>query len=88
MNVKMVSLAAALALLASSAVCAHQPSGRSSVYATPGGAASTPGATASTPGKVEKAHPGNGRGSVYARDLPPPTPRDRVQATLFKPGRA
>lgn len=81
MNVNMASLAAALALLASTTMCAAgQPSGRSSVYATPG--------PTSTPPKVEKAESGNGRNSVYARDLPPPTPRADVPAIVYKPGRA
>jgi hypothetical protein len=32
---------------------------------------------------------GNGRGSVYAADLPAPTPKERVQiAVTLKPGRA
>jgi hypothetical protein len=39
--------------------------------------------------KVSAAKAGNGRGSVYAADLPAPTPKDQVRiATTFKPGRA
>jgi len=80
MKTKLVALGAALALLASTTVCADQPSGRSSVYAHPG-KSSLP------PAKVSKTVPVNGRGSVYARDLPAPTPRDRVVALPLKPGR-
>jgi hypothetical protein len=81
MNVRIASLVAALALLASTNVCAaDQPGGRSSVYATPG--------PTRTPPKVDKTESGNGRGSVYARDLPPPTPRDKVPTVVLKPGRA
>jgi hypothetical protein len=82
MKTKLLALSAALALLASTtALCADQPSGRSSVYATPG-KSSLP------PAKVSKTVPGNGRSSVYARDVPAPTPRDSVVVTgPLKPGR-
>jgi hypothetical protein len=80
MNVRAAGLSAAIALLVAAPVCANQPSGRSSVYASPG--------RAHTPPKIGKAAPGNGRSSVYAHDLPAPTPRDRVQALVIKPGRA
>jgi hypothetical protein len=79
-NIKLAGLSAALALLVAAPVCADQSSGRSSVYASP--------SAGSTPPKIEKAEPGNGRNSVYARDLPAPTPRDRAQALLIRPGRA
>jgi hypothetical protein len=82
MSMKLVGVGAALALLASSTVCAQQQSfGRGSVYAIPG--------AASAPAKAARATSGNGRGSVYAPDLPSPTPRDRVIVKgPFKPGRA
>jgi hypothetical protein len=79
MSVKLAGLSAALALIAAVPVYADQPSGRSSVYAKPG--------ATSTPPRIEKAQAGNGRASVYARDLPAPTPRDRVVAVPLKPGR-
>ena len=81
MNAKLISLGAVLALV-STTVCAHQPGGRSSVYVDP----NAPGTSA----KVDTTQPaaGGGRGSVYARDLPAPTPRDRVHAVVLKPGRA
>jgi hypothetical protein len=81
MNVKLTALSTVLALLAAAPVYAEQASGRSSVYAAPG-------ATTAPRAKVENPVNGNRRGSVYARDLPAPTPRDRVHAVITKPGRA
>ncbi len=83
MNAKLIrarslTLGAALALLASTSALAGQPFGRDSVYAAPGSPVT----------KVAAAKPGNGRGSVYAADLPAPTPKDQVIAVTFKPGRA
>ena len=76
---KLITLGAAFALLASTSALAGQPFGRDSVYAAPN----------SPTTKVAAAKPGNGRGSVYASDLPAPTPKDQVRiATTFKPGRA
>jgi hypothetical protein len=81
MKVRLIGFSAAFALLASTTVCAEQPFGRGSVYATPG--------ASRAPAKVARAQPGNGRGSVYAKNLPPPTPRDRVTFRgPLKPGRA
>lgn len=79
MKVRPIAFGAMLVLLTSTAVCAAQPGGRSSVFASPSASV--------TPPKVEKAELGNGRGSVYARDLPAPMPRDRVVAVPLKPGR-
>jgi hypothetical protein len=81
MNAKPAALGVALAMLGAATVYADQPSGRSSVYAAPGATSTRP--------EVDNALKGNGRGSVYARDLPPPTPRDRMQAIaiVLKPGR-
>jgi hypothetical protein len=78
MNARLISFSAALALLASTSAFAGQPFGRDSVYAAPGSSVT----------KVAAAKPGNGRGSVYAADLPAPTPKDQVIAVSFKPGRA
>jgi hypothetical protein len=75
---KMIAVAAAL--FASSAAFAAQPAGRDSVYADPG--VSVPGA------KAAKAAPGNGRGSVYAADLPAPTPKTAIGEIKVKFGRA
>jgi len=76
---KLITLGAAFALLASTGALAGQPFGRDSVHAAPG----------SPTTKVAAAKPGNGRGSVYATNLPAPTPKDRVRiAVTFKPGRA
>jgi hypothetical protein len=80
MNAKLISLSAAFALLASTSAFAGQPFGRDSVYAAPGGAATS---------TVAAAKLRNGRGSVYAADLPAPTPKAQVRiAVSFKPGRA
>jgi hypothetical protein len=77
---KLVTLGIALALASTSAF-AGQPFGRDSVYAAPG---STHSGT-----KVAAAKAGNGRGSVYASDLPAPTPKDKVRiAVVSKLGRA
>jgi hypothetical protein len=75
---KMIAIAAAL--FASSAAFAAQPTGRDSVYADPG--ISIPGA------KAAKAAPGNGRGSVYATDLPAPTPKTAIGEVKVRFGRA
>ena len=81
MNAKLISFAVAAALFTSTSAFADQPSGRDSVYATPG--ASMPSA------QVAKTRTGNGRGSVYASDLPAPTPKDSIRVvTTFRPGRA
>lgn len=80
MNTKLIGLTAAIALLASTSAFAGQPFGRDSVYAAPGGAGGA---------KVATAKARNGRSSVYAADLPAPTPKDQVRiAVTFKPGRA
>jgi hypothetical protein len=79
-NVRTAIVSAALGMLVAAPAWADQPAGRSSVYAPP--------SAVNTPRKAEKAEPGNGRGSVYARDLPAPTPRDQTQALVIRPGRA
>ena len=81
MNAKLISLSiAAAALFASSGAFAGQPNGRDSVYAAPG--ASFPSA------QVARAHDGNGRASVYAADLPAPTPKTAIGEIKVKFGRA
>jgi hypothetical protein len=80
MNAKLITLAIASALFASTAFAA-QPNGRDSVYAAAG--ATLPAA------KATQVHAGNGRGSIYAADLPAPTPRPAAIADVpLKPGRA
>jgi hypothetical protein len=80
MNAKLATLTLAAAVFATGAF-AGQPNGRDSVYANPG--VTLPGA------KVVKIHPGNGRGTVTALDLPAPTPKDKVQFTeSVRPGRS
>ena len=81
MNASLTALAIVTALIVSSDVFAGQPAGRDSVYATPG--STLPSA------KVAQAHAGNRRGSVYAADLPAPTPKPAaIGAVTFRPGRA
>lgn len=90
MNMKLIGLTAAFALLASTTVYAQQqPFGRDSVYTPPDGA-STPAQVGTSTGAARaRTAPGNGRGSVYARNLPAPTPRDQVTVRgPLKPGRA
>jgi hypothetical protein len=70
MNAKLMNLTLAAALFASASAFAGQPNGRDSVYAASG--SSFPSA------KVTRATSGNGRGSVYAADLPAPSPRTAV----------
>lgn len=82
MNAKLTSLAMAAALLGSTSAFAGQSFGRDSVYAPPG-------ASTGTPSKAVTAITRAGRGSVYAYDLPAPTPKGQVKFTvMFKPGRA
>ena len=82
MNTKLTRLTLAAALLSATGAFADQPFGRDSVYAAAGTSSSR------NPGPVTAAN-GNGRSSVYAADLPAPTPKDRVQiAGTLKPGRA
>ncbi len=71
MNAKQIGFVVVAALFATSAF-AGQPSGRDSVYAAAG--TSFPSAH-STPAAVT----GNGRGSVYASQLPAPTAKDQVK---------
>lgn len=81
MNAKLISFTVAAALLASTSAFAGQPSGRDSVYAAPG--VSIPGAQAA------KTYTGGGRGSVYASDLPAPTPKESAKVAVnFRAGRA
>jgi hypothetical protein len=81
MNGSLTALAIVTALLVSADVFAAQPTGRDSVYAA--SASTLPSA------KVAQPHAGNGRGSVYAADLPAPTPRSaEIGAVTSKPGRA
>ena len=80
MNTKLTSLFAAFALLASTSAFAGQPFGRDSVHAAPG---------SSPTAKVATVKARSGRGSVYAADLPAPTPKDQVRiAVTSRPGRA
>jgi hypothetical protein len=82
MNTKLTRLTLAAALLSATGAFADQPFGRDSVYSAAGAS------TTSRTGAVS-AVAGNGRGSVYAADLPAPTPKERVQiAVTLKPGRA
>ncbi len=80
MNAKLISFAVAAALLGSSGVLAGQPFGRDSVYAAHG--------NTGTRSKAATAINRASRSSVYAYDLPAPTPKGRVKITvIFKPGR-
>jgi hypothetical protein len=80
MNAKLIGLTIASVLFASTAVAA-QPNGRDSVYAGAG--------TTLPAAKVAQTHTGNGRGSVYASDLPAPAIRPAAIADVpVKPGRA
>ena len=82
MNTKLTRLTLVAALLSATSAFADQPLGRDSVYAAAGAS------TASRTGSVS-AVAGNGRGSVYAADLPAPTSKERVRiAVTLKPGRA
>jgi hypothetical protein len=80
MNAKLISLSIAAALFASTSAIAAQPNGRDSVYAAPG--ASFPSA------KVATSRSGSGRGSVYAADLPAPTPKTAIGEVKARFGRA
>jgi hypothetical protein len=80
MNAKLISLTLAAALFASTGAFAGQPNGRDSVYAAPD--AGFPSA------KVARATSGNGRGSVYAADLPAPTPKTAIGEVKHRFGRA
>jgi hypothetical protein len=69
------------ALLSSTAAFADQPFGRDSVYATAG--------TVATAAPKGPALARSGRSSVFAYDVPAPTPKDQVRiAVAIKPGRA
>ena len=82
MDAKLTSFAIAAALLGSTSAFAGQSFGRDSVYATPR-------ASTGTPSKAVTATTRAGRGSVYAYDLPAPTPKGQVKITvIFKSGRA
>jgi hypothetical protein len=70
MESRLVPLHLVVAMLASSSALAGQPNGRDSVFAAPDG--SFPSANAA------RETGGNARGSVYASDLPAPTPRTDV----------
>jgi hypothetical protein len=80
MNAKLISLGIAAALFASASAFAAQPNGRDSVFAT--GESSFPSA------KAARAAIGNGRGSVYAADLPAPTPKTAVGEIKARFGRS
>ena len=81
MRATVISFTFAAALLGSASAFADQPFGRGSVYAATGPVTHTP---AKGPA-VTRA----GRGSVFASDVPAPTPKDKVQlAVALKPGRA
>ena len=79
---KAIHVLAISTLTFTSAALAGQPNGRDSYYAE--STASFPAArTAAVPA------PGNGRASVYASELPAPTPRTQVQVVgEIRPGRA
>jgi len=81
MNARLISFTLAAALLGSTAAYAGQPNGRDSVYAAAG-----PTTTSPVKGPaVTRA----GRASVYAADVPAPTPKDQVRiAVTPRPGRA
>ena len=80
MNAKLISLTIAAALFASTSAFADQTNGRDSVYAAAG--ATLPSA------KVTRTHTGNGRSTVYAADLPAPTPKTAIGEVKVKFGRA
>ncbi len=82
MNAKQIGFVVVAALFATSAF-AGQPAGRDSFYAEAGASfPSAKTAAAATPAR-------NGRGSVYASELPSPTAKDQVNvAVAAKPGRA
>ena len=80
MNAKLISLSIAAALFVSTSAMAAQPNGRDSVYAATG--------TSFPSAKATQAHTGNGRGSVYAADLPAPTPKTAVGEVKARFGRA
>lgn len=80
MNAKLATLTLAAALFASSGAFAAQPHGRDTVYAGPGSALPS--------AKVARTHEGNGRGSVYARDLPAPASNTAVGQIQPRFGRA
>ncbi len=67
MNAKLIALTLAAAVLASPVAHAGQAGGRDSVYTTA--------ASVFPSAKAERSVAGNGRGSVYAADLPAATPR-------------
>jgi hypothetical protein len=79
MESRLVPLHLVVAMLASTSALAGQPHGRDSVYAAPEG--SFPSA------KATRAATGSGRGSVYASDLPAPTPRTDVGEVTPRFGR-
>ena len=80
MKTKLISMTLAAALFASTSAFAGQPNGRDSVYAAPD--ASFPSANAA------RTTNGNGRGSVYASDLPAPTPKSAIGEVKQRFGRA
>lgn len=80
MNVKLIGVAVALALLGSTNLFAGQPFGRDSVYATSG----TYTSKSSSAAVVVRP----GRSSVFASDQPAPRPSTVVNAAVIKPGRA
>lgn len=81
MNARLIRFTLAVALLGSTAAFAAQPNGRDSVYADAGSSTAT---SIKGPALTRM-----GRASVYAADLPAPTPKDRVRvAGTLKPGRA
>ena len=81
MKARAISFTLAAAVLASATAFAGQPNGRDSVYAEP-----SPSTTGASGGPaVTRA----GRASMYAYDVPAPTPKDKVElAVTLKPGRA
>ncbi len=82
MNAKQIGFVVVAALFAASAF-AGQPSGRDSFYAEAGASFPSAKTTAvSTKGR-------DGRGSVYASQLPNPTGKDQVNvAVVARPGRS
>ena len=81
MRTTAISLTLAAALLGSASAFAVQPFGRDSVYAASGPVTHSP---AKGPAATR-----DGRASVFASDVPAPTPKDKVQiAVALKPGRA
>ncbi len=79
---KAIHVLAISTLTLTSAALAGQPNGRDSYYAE--SAATFPAArSAAVPA------PGNGRASIYANQLPTPTPKTQVQVVgVIRPGRA